>query len=599
MNFRECGDCTACCNGTLIGEAHGHKFGYGKPCIYLSQQGCSIYEDRPEGCKKYQCAWTQHLFPDWMQPNKCGAMISVEQENGGQFLKVTELRENVDEAVYEEINRFCKENSTYYRVIPFHKPEIPEGTESTKPTAGLEMFINPLMKMGKHKLVKEVLDCYASISNNFFQFENLGRCYFENKNHEESMICLEQAYRMGSKDLGDQIEAALLVNLINVCSNANYPEKALSYIDLFERKFKSDVEMTMHKSFAYFLNNEKPKAESILRNLLNTNPNLTDEEKTRIKFNLGNYHLYRDEYLEGMNLFLNEGGKLDIWKKEASFLKDNPLEGKILKWDGTTIPGATIICNAEAGLGDEIVNFRFTKLIESRGMKPVWFNSLSNDDAQVSLRKVFKRHGLQVISSIDELDVTENLYYVQSMHISVIMKLGYADFWSGPYLHADSNYVKKWEETLHKDNGRLKIAVRWQGNPGYEQNLHRSVPLSEIYEVLKNVDADFFSVQKDTGLEELSEFPGLVDLSKDLKSWEDTLAVLENMDIVVTSCTSVAHAAAAMGKKTFIFVPISAYYTWSHSMEQSPWYGNNVTLLRQSLPRSWAAPLKKLKGLLP
>ena len=597
MNFRECGDCTACCNGTLIGEANGHKFGYGKPCIYLSQQGCSIYEDRPESCKKYQCAWTQHLFPEWMQPNKCGAMISVEQENGMQFLKVTELWSNVDEAVYEEINRFCKENSTYYRVIPCHKPEVPESIASSKPTAGLDMFIGPLMQMGKHKLVKEVLDCYASISSNFFQFENLGKCYFENKNFEESMNCLEQAYRLLGPD--EQVKAALLVNLINVCCNANYPEKALNYISQFEQRFKLDTEMTMHKSFAHFLNNEKPKAESILRNLLNNTPNLTDEEKTRIKFNLGNYHLYRDEYLEGMLLFLNEGGKLDIWKKEASFLKNSELKDKILKWDGTTIPGATIICNAEAGLGDEIVNFRFTKLIESRGMKPVWFNGLSNDDAQVSLRKVFKRHGLKVISSIDELETTENVYYVQSMHISVVMKLGYKDFWSGPYLYAEPSYVKKWSELLHKENGRLKIAVRWQGNPGYEQNLHRSVPLSELHEVLKDVDADFFSVQKDTGLDELLAFPGIVDLSDQLVSWEDTLAVLENMDMVITSCTSVAHAAAAMGKKTFVFVPISAYYTWSHSMEQSPWYGDNVTILRQSLPRSWAGPMKKLKGLLP
>jgi len=44
-------------------------------------------------------------------------------------------------------------------------------------------------------------------------------------------------------------------------------------------------------------------------------------------------------------------------------------------------------------------------------------------------------------------------------------------------------------------------------------------------------------------------------------------------------------------------VPISAYYTWSHSTKQSPWYGDNVTLLRQVKPRSWAEPIAELKDI--
>jgi hypothetical protein len=66
------------------------------------------------------------------------------------------------------------------------------------------------------------------------------------------------------------------------------------------------------------------------------------------------------------------------------------------------------------------------------------------------------------------------------------------------------------------------------------------------------------------------------------------------LDLVITSCTSVAHAAAAMGKETIVITPISAYYVWCHTMEQSPWYGEHVKLLRQEKPRSWKEPLNKL-----
>ena len=83
-----------------------------------------------------------------------------------------------------------------------------------------------------------------------------------------------------------------------------------------------------------------------------------------------------------------------------------------------------------------------------------------------------------------------------------------------------------------------------------------------------------------------------------MNTYEDTLNIIDQLDIGVTSCTSIGHAAAAMGKQTIIITPISAYYTWCHSMKQSPWYGSNLTILRQQKPRSWNEPLQELKELL-
>jgi hypothetical protein len=53
-----------------------------------------------------------------------------------------------------------------------------------------------------------------------------------------------------------------------------------------------------------------------------------------------------------------------------------------------------------------------------------------------------------------------------------------------------------------------------------------------------------------------------------------------------------------MGKKVIVITPISAYYVWSHSTKQSPWYGDNVTLLRQQKPRVWDNPLEELKSII-
>jgi Fe-S-cluster containining protein len=86
--FRECGECTACCSW-LEGDAFGWKFGCGQSCKFLKEGKCNVYNVRPEVCRNYQCAWSQHLLPEEMRPDKCGYIVSVEfNDQIGQYLKV-------------------------------------------------------------------------------------------------------------------------------------------------------------------------------------------------------------------------------------------------------------------------------------------------------------------------------------------------------------------------------------------------------------------------------------------------------------------------------------------------------------------------------
>jgi Fe-S-cluster containining protein len=112
--FRPCGDCTACCDGHIMGNSYGNSFGFSKPCAFLVHKLCSIYVDRPSCCSNYQCAWTQGLFSDKLKPNVSGVLISVESTDDKQFLKVVEMREIIDYNIYQEIEDFCKANNTYY-----------------------------------------------------------------------------------------------------------------------------------------------------------------------------------------------------------------------------------------------------------------------------------------------------------------------------------------------------------------------------------------------------------------------------------------------------------------------------------------------------
>ena len=85
--------------------------------------------------------------------------------------------------------------------------------------------------------------------------------------------------------------------------------------------------------------------------------------------------------------------------------------------------------------------------------------------------------------------------------------------------------------------------------------------------------------------------------SKD-REFSDTFSIINQMDLVITSCTSIAHVAAAMGKEVCVFVPIMEYYAWTSSTGKTWWYGDNVHLFRQKKPRTWNEPLKKLEEFL-
>jgi hypothetical protein len=218
-------------------------------------------------------------------------------------------------------------------------------------------------------------------------------------------------------------------------------------------------------------------------------------------------------------------------------------------------------------------------------MHPIWYTERQD------LAEVFNRNGFYTITSLSQIpkEVQEPLW-TYPMQLPIHMNLEYKDLWSGTYLSADDEYILKWDKILNKD--KLRIGLRWSGNPDYDQDLHRTVPIYTLYETLKDFDVNFYSLQKENqcGIPEITEL--------EFESWDDTMGCIANLDIVITSCTSIAHMAAAMGKKVFIFVSISSYYTWCHSMKQSPWYGDNVTLLRQERPRVWTEPIYQLKNIL-
>ena len=102
--FRECGECTACCPW-LIGDAFAWKFGQGTSCKFLECNGCGFHKGRPESCRNYQCAWTQHLLPEEMRHDKFNVLVSVVQNENGQYLKAIRIN---NKEVTSEVKQYLQ-----------------------------------------------------------------------------------------------------------------------------------------------------------------------------------------------------------------------------------------------------------------------------------------------------------------------------------------------------------------------------------------------------------------------------------------------------------------------------------------------------------
>ena len=75
---RQCGECTACCEGWLAGTIEGHPMRPGVPCHFLAQSLCTIYPRRPASpCRNFVCGWLapEGPFPDEFRPDKLGVIV--------------------------------------------------------------------------------------------------------------------------------------------------------------------------------------------------------------------------------------------------------------------------------------------------------------------------------------------------------------------------------------------------------------------------------------------------------------------------------------------------------------------------------------------
>ena len=282
---------------------------------------------------------------------------------------------------------------------------------------------------------------------------------------------------------------------------------------------------------------------------------------------------------------------LECRARVAGFhVPDRQLTGNA--WDGSALDGKTVFVQFEQGLGDLLQFVRYARELKHRGASRVIVETPA-DAASV----------VRTASGVDDVTILGEAVPPHDVNVP-LMSLAYrCETRLGtipaevPYLRASARPIAT---AIRQAPGQLKVGLVWGGNPHNSRDQYRSVPLAALLAVLPMDGVSLFSLQKGPHARALAPWRTLVDitdLDPHLQTLEDTAAVIMELDVVITVCTSIAHLAGALGQRTWTLLHQPADWRWFRDRDDSPWYPT-MRLFRQDTPGDWARPLGLLRGAL-
>ncbi|HSZ58715.1 MAG TPA: tetratricopeptide repeat protein [Tepidisphaeraceae bacterium] len=262
------------------------------------------------------------------------------------------------------------------------------------------------------------------------------------------------------------------------------------------------------------------------------------------------------------------------------------------RWDGSDLSGKTIVIQSEQGYGDSIQFARYMPLVRAHGGRVVL-------QCPPGLKKIFSTvaGADQVLADNEPLppfDVHTRLLSLPGIFHTNLESISA----NVPYLHAEAELVERWRRRILAEPPGLKVGLSWAGNPTHPQDRHRSIPLSALAPLPQAPGVRFYSVQKgDAARQALSPPPGmsLTDWTADLHDFADTAALVQNLDLVITVDSAVAHLVGAMGLWVWVLVQHIPDWRWLLARSDSPWYPT-MRLFRQPQRCDWTTPIAQVAG---
>lgn len=301
-------------------------------------------------------------------------------------------------------------------------------------------------------------------------------------------------------------------------------------------------------------------------------------EHAETHFNRALALLVRGDFLEGWKGYEWRFKKPD-WKTAYPELY------KIPRWDGSCFSGKRLLVHHEQGHGDNLQFIRFLPMVKARGGTVIFESSRP-------LLRLFRNFpGIDELlertpanSSSEEFDLYIPLLSLPGIFETTLETVP----GEVPYLHADPGEAESWRTRL--GNGGFKVGIVWAGNPEHKNDHNRSCALDHFLPLADIPSVRLYGLQKEITAGGKASSRGMLpdNLGEHLDDFANTAGVLENLDLLISVDTSVAHLAGAMGRPVWLLLPFAPDWRWLLNREDSPWYPT-MRLFRQMKPGDWNA----------
>lgn len=311
---------------------------------------------------------------------------------------------------------------------------------------------------------------------------------------------------------------------------------------------------------------------------------LTQHDDPVLKFQLAQILLTRGAWSEAWPLY-EARHHIDTFASPASDTH----------WDGKHRNGEAIILVAEQGAGDAIQFCRFALQIIAKGQPVI----LKVPKHMVALLSTL--HPKVVVIPHDKGIQTPGWKQVWAPMLSVPGLLGITPGTvpsPTPYLHPKPR-SGAWEACLSPE--KLNIGIAWQGNPAADLDAGRSAPLNAFASLAALDSVNLIALQVGHGTEQIPAcgFADSIAIPQDFDTgpdaFLDTAALVQRLDLVVTTDTAIAHLAGALGRPTCLALRKHPEWRWLQDRNDSPWYPS-MRLFRQQIRGDWNNVAESISG---
>jgi tetratricopeptide (TPR) repeat protein len=552
---------------------------------------------------------------------------------------------NSDAENHEADIRFEKALEHYQAGQLHETQKICKNIYSTDPgfSPALHLLGMVAFRMGLHDVAVNLMGAAVKIRSDVaFYHKDLGNVFLSQDRVDESILCYRNALRLDpnfvrayyhlsvaltKKDLLDEAIQSLVIALKLkpdytdalyqsgiVLSQRDQPDEAIACFQKVLKVEPTRAEALFALGAALDSIDREDEAIDCYRNVLQIEP-----DHVYALNNLGFKLKERGETEQAMDMYrkaieispdlagphwnlshvllltgdLEAGWKEFEWRlRKDDWRTANLRPCKVPLWKGESFAGKTLFIHDEQGLGDTIQFVRYLPMVKAFGGDIIF----ETQESLIGLFKNFQGIDRLVPHSAESVLPTDMDLYAPLLSLPAIFNTTLDTIPDTvPYLHADTDKTTYWKKR-HTGDG-FKVGIVWAGGPKNPNDRNRSCRLRHFASLSDIGTVRLIGIQKGKAAEQVRDLPSgmeVINYGPELEDFTDTMALIENLDLIIAVDTAVAHLAGAMGKPVWLILTFAHHWPWLLNRTDSPWYPS-MRIYRQKKKGDWASVFDRVE----